>query len=227
MRRLEEVAVPRTGPFDEHAAEYDGWFDRNPLVYESELRAVRALLPPHKNAVEVGVGTGRFAAPLGIGTGVEPSHAMAAMARERGIAVVDAVAEDLPFVDGAFDLVLMVTTVCFLDDVGRAFSESHRVLEPGGHFIVGFLDREAPLGSLYEARKGESDYYRIARFVSSEEVSAGMERAGFGEFAAVQTIFESPEDMEERSPVEPGHGRGLFVVVRGRKSPGASVSGLG
>jgi SAM-dependent methyltransferase len=210
--------VPRTGPFDEHATEYDRWFDRNPLVYESELEAVRALMPSHRSAVEVGVGTGRFAVPLGIRTGVEPSHAMAALARRRGIEVIEAVAEELPFADGAFDLVLMVTTVCFLDDVGRAFSEAHRVLEPGGHFIVGFLDREAPLGSRYEARKGKSDYYRIARFVSSDEVLAGQERAGFGDLVAVQTIFEPSEDMEERSPVEPGHGRGLFVVVRGRRA---------
>lgn len=210
--------MPRTGPFDEHAAEYDRWFDQNSLVYESELEAVRALLPPHRNAVEVGVGTGRFAVPLGIRTGVEPSRPMAALARRRGIQVIEAVAEELPFGDGVFDLVLMVTTVCFLDDVDRAFDEAHRVLEPGGHFIVGFLDREAPLGRRYEARKAESDYYRNARFVSSKEVTAGIKGAGFGEFAAVQTIFESPKNMKERSPVEPGYGRGLFVVVRGRRA---------
>ena len=49
--------VPRTGPFDKHAPAYDEWFERNQLAYQSELDAVRTLLPEWSRAVEVGVGT--------------------------------------------------------------------------------------------------------------------------------------------------------------------------
>jgi SAM-dependent methyltransferase len=211
--------VPHTQPFDEHAAEYDSWFKENALVYRSELEAVRALLPEHHNSLEVGVGTGRFARPLGIATGVEPSRAMADLARSRGVNVVEAAAEELPFGHAVFDLVLMVTTVCFLDDVGRAFSEAYRVLAAGGHFVVGFLDRETKLGRAYEARKADSEFYRWARFNSSEEVLAELTRAGFRDLTSIQTIFSSPSEMQELSPVEPGHGVALFVVMRGRKLP--------
>ncbi len=62
------------------------------------------------------MGTGRFAVPLGIKIGVEPAAAMAIMAQRRGIKVYRAVAEALPFRSDSFDLVVMVTVLCFLRD---------------------------------------------------------------------------------------------------------------
>jgi SAM-dependent methyltransferase len=64
--------------FDQLSERYDGWFEAHPEVYRIELDAIRDWMPPDvTSALEVGVGTGRFAAPLGIQTGVEPSDAMA------------------------------------------------------------------------------------------------------------------------------------------------------
>jgi SAM-dependent methyltransferase len=142
---------------------------------------------------------------------------MAALARARGIEVVDAVAESLPFDDDAFDLVLMVTTICFLDDMERAFDEAHRVLDAGGHLVVGLLDRETRLGRAYEARKAESEFYRHARFRSSDEVIAALARSGFGDLTTVQTIFDTPGESGRPPRVDTGHGEGLFAVVRGRR----------
>ena len=174
-------------------------------------------MPRYCRPLEVGVGTGRFAQPLGIGCGVEPSRAMADVARSRGVDVTEAAAEAIPFDEGVFDLVLMVTTVCFLDDINRAFSESLRVLIEGGHIVVGFLDRATELGQTYEARKVDSGFYRLANFCSSSEVLAALTQAGFDSLSSVQTIFDSVGDVEGRSSVKPGHGTGLFAVVRGRK----------
>jgi len=210
--------MSRNEPFEEHASEYDHWFEQNALAYESELVAVRALLPEYRRPLEIGVGSGRFAGPLGITVGVEPSRAMAELARSRGIRVVEAVAEQLPFDDATFDLALMVTTVCFLEDIARSFGEAHRVLTPGGHLLVGFLDRETELGRIYEEHKAGSVFYRGARFVSSNEVISEFERAGFRDLDSMETIFSSPDRMDRLSPVVPGHGNGLFVVVRGRKA---------
>lgn len=67
-------------PFERHVAEYDEWFERYPFVYESELAALRQQmlsLPENLLGLEVGVGTGRYAAPLGIKEGIEPSEEMA------------------------------------------------------------------------------------------------------------------------------------------------------
>lgn len=209
--------MPRTDPFDQHAVAYDQWFDRNHIAYESELQAVRALLPTYARGVEVGVGTGRFATRLGIELGTEPSSAMAQLARARGVRVLEGVAERLPLDDESFDLVLMVTTICFVDDVQRAFSEARRILADGGHILIGFLDRGTELGRIYTERKSGTLFYKAAEFRSLQELSAGLECAGFGDLRTVQTIFEHPDDMNELSPVEPGHGRGLFVVISAKK----------
>ena len=61
--------------FEKFAERYDSWFDRNPYAYKSELKAISALIPKGKG-IEIGVGTGRFAKPLGIKFGIEPSRKM-------------------------------------------------------------------------------------------------------------------------------------------------------
>lgn len=178
-------------------------------------------MPESEAALEVGVGTGRFAAPLGIKTGVEPAGAMAELARLRGIDVTRGVAERLPLENASFDLVMMITTICFVDDVSAALGEAHRVLMAGGHLLVGFLDRGSELGRHYEDKKAENVFYSAATFRSSEEVIDHLEEAGFRDLAFVQTIFESPGGMTEVAPVRTGWGEGLFVVARGRKPPAA------
>lgn len=125
--------------FERYVDRYDEWFETNRAVYESELRAVASLLPRHGVGIEIGVGTGRFAACLDIAVGVEPSTAMGAVARRRGIDVIQAVAESLPLADATFDFALMVTTLCFLDDARLSLCETHRVLKQGGRWWWGSL----------------------------------------------------------------------------------------
>ena len=98
-------------PFENYSLKYDEWFDKNRFIYESELQAVKELLPISKNGIEVGVGSGRFAAPLGIKLGLDPSRKMGKIAEKRGIKVIEGVAESLPFPDSHFDFILMVTTI--------------------------------------------------------------------------------------------------------------------
>ena len=117
-------------PFESFAQEYDEWFDKNRFVYESELNAVKELLPISKNGIEVGVGSGRFAAPFNIKVGVDPSKEMAVIAQKRGIKVIEGVAESLPFLDSQFDFVLMADTIYLLEDIKKSFKEAYRVLNP-------------------------------------------------------------------------------------------------
>lgn len=201
-------------PFDEYAAEYDAWFDEHHDLYQAELAVVRSLLPTCGKGIEIGVGTGRFAAPLGIAFGVEPSPQMAEMARLRGINVVDGVAEALPFDDAGFDFAIMVTVDCFLSDVAKAFHEAHRILKTNGVLIVGFIDRESALGQMHTARKNRSRFYRGAAFHSVGEMETYLGHAGFTGFNCRQTLL--PGETGEFTILE-GHGRGGFVVIRAEK----------
>ena len=203
--------------FEKHAAEYDEWFDENEAVYKSEILALRDLIPAAGIGLEVGVGTGRFAAPLGIGMGVEPARAMADMARKRGIDVREARAEALPFRDESFDFVLMVTTICFLEDPLQALAEAKRVLRPGGLIIIGMIDRNSPLGKDYERKKTTSKFYKFARFLSVDQVMGWLVSLDFDHIATHQTIFKSTKEIDAVEPFEEGHGKGAFVAIAARK----------
>jgi SAM-dependent methyltransferase len=209
--------MPGVNAFDKNVDGYEQWFVDNPLAYVSELRALRELLPTSGSGIEIGVGTGRFAAPLGIRNGIEPSRSMAEVARKRGIEVVHGVAEHMPFADGEFEYALMVTTVCFLDDMDMAFHEVRRILKPGGSFVIGFVDRESPLGMAYQDRKDKSAFYRNARFYAVDEVISQLLKSGFCELELRQTLFRPLAELSEVEPVKEGHGEGSFVVVRGEK----------
>jgi SAM-dependent methyltransferase len=211
--------MPKTQPFEQHADRYEAWFIKHRYAYESEVGAIRALLHPPRTGLEIGVGTGRFAAPLGIRFGVEPARAMRKLARQRGIEVVAGVAEFLPFRDTCFDYALMVTTICFVDDVELAVREAYRVLKPGGYLVVGFVDRQSPLGLAYQQRKQENVFYKDADFYTTSEVVARLREAGFGEFAFDQTIFRALHEIRDIEPVKTGYGEGSFVVARSRKTP--------
>ena len=49
--------------------------------------------------MEIGVGSGRFAQPLGVKIGIDPSRNMLKFAKERGIQVIRGGGENLPFKD--------------------------------------------------------------------------------------------------------------------------------
>ena len=207
--------MPKTEPFDVHSDRYDAWFERNHEAYVAELEAVRRLIPPPPaRGMEVGVGSGKFAGPLGIRIGVEPSEEMAAKAERLGIEVFRNAAEALPFGDAAFDFVLMVTTICFVDDIPKSFEEAYRVLKPGGCLIVGFVDRESDLGKRYEKNRAQSVFYQDAVFVSAQEVRDYFADAGFGDLAFTQTLI--PGDAQ--GVVRSGYGKGAFVAARGVKT---------
>jgi len=202
-------------PFEKHLENYEQWFLDNPRAYVSEIQAVKSLLPTAGEGLEIGVGTGRFAAPLKIRRGVEPSKRMAAVARRRGVEVTTGTAEKLPFESETFDFALMVTTICFVDDPRAALREAFRVLKKGGSLIVALVDRESPLGQNYLKRQAKSLFYREATFHSTSEVVEIMQQSGFGDFAFAQTLFRPLEEIAEKEPVRHGHGEGSFVAIRG------------
>ena len=209
--------MPKVTPFEKYTGRYETWFSRNRHAYQSELQAIRNLLPEAGTGVEIGAGTGRFATPLGIKLGLEPAKAMGRIARERGMDVAGGLAEALPFKDARFDFALMVTTICFVDDIETSFKEAYRVLKPGGAIIIGFVDRISPLGQTYQKYKDENVFYREASFYSTDETIFYLAKVGFKAFAFTQTIFRQLSEIDSLEPVKEGYGEGSFVVVRGRR----------
>jgi SAM-dependent methyltransferase len=209
-------SMSRISPFQSHTTEYEKWFTDHPGAYEAELEAIRSMLPGGGPGLEVGVGTGRFAARLGISVGIDPVAEMYSIAEKRGIRIVGARAEQLPFRNSIFSFVLMVNVVCFLDDISKAFLEARRVLKRPGYLMVAIIDRASPLGLDYAARQAESVFYRHAVFHTAECIISLMRQAGFRRITSCQTLFQPSAAIREEEPLLPGSGQGLFVVLRGK-----------
>lgn len=209
--------MSRAEPFEQHAGRYDAWFESHTAAYVSELLALRPFVPLTGRGLEIGVGSGRFAAPLGVQVGIDPSPSMLALARTRGIQVVQGVAEALPFADHSFDHALVVTALCFVDSAATMLAQGWRVLRPGGTLVIGFIDRDSELGRAYEAHRAEDAFYRNAHFHSTAEVELLLHAAGFAVTAWAQTLTRPPAQMREIEPVRPGRGAGAFAVVAARK----------
>jgi ubiquinone/menaquinone biosynthesis C-methylase UbiE len=208
------LSMARTTPFEIYHHRYDDWFVRHAVAYQSELLAVRALLPWQGLGLSIGVGTGRFAAPMGIQVGIDPAHEVLAYAAKRGVATVQAIAEALPFADCSFDYALSVTTICFVDNINVMLKEAFRVLKPGGVLVIGFIDRNSNLGQHYLAHQAENVFYKEATFYSADEVERLLYNAGFSKPVWVQTLSRNLEEIDEIEPLYHGYGRGAFVVVK-------------
>ena len=209
--------MPRTAPFEVHHRRYDDWFVRHAAAYQSELLAVRALLPWRGLGMAIGVGTGRFAAPLGVQVGIDPARAVLGYAANRGISSVQGVAEALPFSNSSFDYALSVTTICFVDDATAMLTEAYRVLKPGGELVIGFIDRTSDLGQHYLAHQAENVFYREATFFSADEVEQLLRDTGFTEPIWVQTLSKKLDETREIEPPGVGYGQGAFVVVKANR----------
>jgi ubiquinone/menaquinone biosynthesis C-methylase UbiE len=111
----------------------------------------------------------------------------------------------------------MVTTICFLDDIQKAFQEAYRILEKRGTIIIGFIDQNSPVGKLYQSHKDENVFYKYANFYTVEEVKEYLKASGFKNQKIVQTIFNPLETINTLEPIKKGFGEGSFVVIRAIK----------
>lgn len=209
--------------FSLYAADYDRWFDdpQGRILFELEVKAVRLLMkdlsPPF---LEIGVGSGRFAAALGIRYGVEPAEAMLEMAKKRGVKVEKAFGENLPFPSGIFGGVFMLFTLCFVKEPSMVLSEARRVLRNKGKLILEIINRESPWGKFYQAKAAEGHpLYKQARFYGIKEAVALIEEAGLTIEAFSSARCWPPTELPREETV---HGRLVedadFVGIRAGKS---------
>ncbi|MEF8808695.1 class I SAM-dependent methyltransferase [Natronomonas sp.] len=206
--------MPKAAPFETHTERYEDWFEKYDDAYQSELNALDRFVPATGRGIEIGVGSGRFAGPLGIDIGIDPAEAMLEHAQERGVDVVKGVAEHLPFRDDTFETALIVTTICFVDDIPRTLAEADRILSESGSLVIGYIDKDSPVGQIYQENKEQNPFYREATFVTTEELLEALEAAGFTDFEFVQTIYQWIDELDGPEPVEEGYGEGSFVGIK-------------
>lgn len=202
--------------FDQNVGRYDAWYDRHEKAYLSELRAIRKLLPSKGKGLEIGVGTGRFAVPLGIKTGIDPSKKMIEIARLRGVDARWGLGEFLPFRDASFDYAVLIFTLCFVKKPCKVLAETHRILRKNGALIAGIVPKDSFLGKIYQ-QKG-SIFYKNACFFTVSELVIMLTKTGFGNFNFCQTLSRLPDKIKRVENPQAGFGESGFVVVSCRKN---------
>lgn len=200
--------------FNDFTDEYEQWFRDNEKIFQSELDAIKSVLPDSGKGVEIGVGSGLFSSNLDIKNGIEPSENMALKAEERGIEVVRACAESIPLEDESFDFALMVTVDCFVENLAKALSEAHRIIKNSGVLIIAFIDKDTPLGKIYEKNKKDSRFYKGANFNSASKIEAILKKTGFNIKRKKQTVYSFENIVH---PVKNGTGQGVFAVIEAEK----------
>jgi len=202
--------------FDRYYKRYDAWYDKNKFAYLSELEVIKKVLPKRGRGLEIGVGTGRFAVPLGIKYGIDPSKKMLEIAEKRGVKVHLGSGEKLHFKNSSFDYVAIIITLCFVKDPVKVLSEARRVLKKNGKIIIGIVDRESFLGKFYPKKK--SVFYKQADFFGIQELADLLKIIGFNRISYYQTIYKLPDKINSIQKVKKGFGSGGFVVISAYKS---------
>ncbi|MEB3778724.1 MAG: methyltransferase domain-containing protein [Desulfurococcales archaeon] len=202
--------------FERLALEYDEWYRHHRVTAENEVKLVREVLPGDlRPCLEVGVGSGFFASHVGCMYGVDPSVSMLRIARGRGVEVAVGRGEMLPIATGSIAAVLIVVTICFLDDPVEALREAWRVLKPGGVLVVCIVPRESPWG-VYYSRLGEEGhpFYSKARFYTVRELVEMAEEAGFRLEGIKATLTYKPWEEERPDSIVEYTGKEGFACLR-------------
>ncbi|MFP4027900.1 MAG: class I SAM-dependent methyltransferase [Candidatus Brocadiia bacterium] len=211
--------------FNHQSDRYDAWFEseKGRAVFPAEVECLKRVLPSDLSGwTEIGVGTGRFADALGIPEGVDPSGPMLEKAHERGIRTHESVAEELPYLPDSFDGVLLVVTLCFLDDPERALKEIARVVRPEGQLVIGIVPADSSWGQFYQqkGRKG-NPFYSVTRFYSCEESIELAESVGFSCEGGASTLPMGPDDDLSLIPVVDRIDEGFGFVAMSFRLSGA------
>lgn len=156
-----------------------------------------------KHVLDVGCGDGSYALAAAERAAevvcLDASVAMLEAARRRAsgdgatLRTVQAEAGALPFGDAAFDVVLAVTVLCFVEDAAAALREMSRVLAPGGRLVLGELNRWSVWAAWRRVRAWlGSGTWRSARFRTPAGLRALVEAGGLWVEATTGAVYYPP-----------------------------------
>ena len=191
---IETLDINSLSAFDTMTQKYDSWYDspEGKALYRSELICISSLVdncrPP---LLEIGAGTGRFIMHYPHSAGIDPAFNPLKMAKTRGADAVQAFGENLPFRNETFGCILIIFTLCFIENPIRVLNEATRVMKHDGSIILGVVPKDSPRGISYEEKKVKgSPFYTDARFYTFEEVKKLLREAGLTILKIKSTLIQ-------------------------------------
>jgi len=174
--------------FGEQAASgYERWYEtqggqRADSLEKASIAHLLRGFPDAGSVLEAGAGTGHFTCWLMeqgvVAVGLDKSAPMLMQAQAHdGMPLVRGDACRLPFVDGAFDLVALVTTLEFVESPRVALTEALRVARKG--LLLGVLNRWSVMGlRRWLTRFFRPTTYDAARFYGVGELKRILQSVG-------------------------------------------------
>lgn len=212
-------------PFERWASRYDQWFEskKGERIFRVEAACMRDLLGDAPRPwLEIGVGTGRFAQALQVDEGIDPSPAVLEYASKRGIRTHVGRGENLRFGNNHFGAVIMIVTICFLQNPLQVLNECRRVLKSEGFLLLGLVPKDSSWGQDYMMKAQQNHaFYKTATFYTNSEIVKMCHTAGFFLEKSRSCLMEEPNSaVSAYKSSEEGiiFGAG-FVCMRFRKNP--------
>ncbi len=228
--------------FDQYANKYDAWFMENEILLRSEVALVARSLQKPGRTLSVGCGSGLFESFLRkdygieINEGIEPSEAMADIARKREMDVRIGTAEEGEFGTEEYDTILFNGTPSYISDINTAFEKAYYALKKDGHIVVIDVPKEGSFALLYnlaktlgtwenELFKGVKpdsvypiEFVKDANWRTTLEKVDELKATGFSDFQFFQTLTTHPlySNDEFEEPKE-GYKEGNYVAIRAKK----------
>ncbi len=130
--------------YSRQAERYDERRSASPSILGPLLAALEGA--PGRHLADIGGGTGNYSLALRregwAPVVIDRSPEMLARAAAKGLQTVQADAQELPFDDGFFDAVAMISMLHHVEDRRAALTEARRVLRPGGRLVLMGFTRE-------------------------------------------------------------------------------------
>jgi SAM-dependent methyltransferase len=216
--------------FDVAAEAYDRFMGRYSRLLSAQM-ADLAGVRPGQRALDVGCGPGALTAELVTRLGasavaaVDPSEPFvdAARARNPGVVVQQASADDLPYADGGFDAVLAQLVIHFMPDPIAGLVEMKRVVRPGGVVAACVWDHagdQGPLGAFWQAA------HELDPHVEDESQLPGARVGHLGELSRAAGLRDIEETSITAAVEHPTFDEWWEPFTRGVGPAGAYVASL-
>jgi ubiquinone/menaquinone biosynthesis C-methylase UbiE len=213
--------------FDSWPEDYDRWFTTpiGALIRKIESELLQEFLHPQpgERILDAGCGTGVFTLDfLSKGAhvvGIDLSLPMLQRAKDKAgdspLLLASADLLRLPFRKDAFDKLVSVTALEFIENGKMAIEEFFRVVRRGGSIVVATLNSLSPWAARRKSKK-DHPLFKEAIFRSPEELLSLAPTSGIVRTAV---HFEKGDDLEkaleiERNGKEKNLDTGAFVVAR-------------